>query len=127
MGRLEDLSKGTLVNGIVADKPVTVVDVTWHGADVLTLVYRTGDGQVADRLIYRDEEPNLVIVEEGRPWTFDADGEAFKLASEAKRIDLAYLFDPYVAVSTSLVEPLPRTSLGRRTRSVWGRPLVARR
>ena len=62
---------------------------------------------MAERLVYREDEPRLAIVEEGKPWAFDGDGEAFKLASEAKRIDLAYLFDPYVAVSTSLVEPLP--------------------
>ena len=81
--------------------------MTWHGSEVLTLTYRSADGQVAERLVYRDDEPRLSIVEEGRPWAFEGDGEAFKLASEAKRIDLAYLFDPYVAVSTSLVEPLP--------------------
>ncbi|MEI8334430.1 MAG: helicase-related protein, partial [Chloroflexota bacterium] len=86
---------------------MTVVDVTWHGSEVLTLTYRSADGQVAERLVYRDDEPRLAIVEEGRPWAFDGDGDAFKLVSEAKRIDLAYLFDPYVAVSTSLVEPLP--------------------
>jgi len=86
---------------------VTVVDVSWHGSEVLTLTYRAADGEVAERLIYRDDEPRLSIFEEGKPWGFDGDGEAFKLASEAKRIDLAYLFDPYVAVSTSLVEPLP--------------------
>ena len=86
---------------------VTVVDITMHGSDVLTLTYRTADGMVAERLVYRDDEPRLTIVEEGKPWSFDGDGDAFKLVSEAKRIDLAYLFDPYVAVSTSLVEPLP--------------------
>jgi SNF2 family DNA or RNA helicase len=101
------LTKGALVSGVVADAMVTVVDVTMHGSDVLTLTYRSADGLVAERLIYRDDEPRLTIVEEGKPWAFDGDGEAFKLASEAKRIDLAYLFDPYVAVSTSLVEPLP--------------------
>ena len=30
-----------------------------------------------------------------------------KLASEAYRISLAHLFDPYLAVHTSSVEPLP--------------------
>jgi hypothetical protein len=92
---------------VLADNAVTVVDVTWHGSEVLTLTYRTAEGSVAERLIYREDEPRLAIVEEGKPWAFDGDGEAFKLASEAKRIDLAYLFDPYVAVSTSLVEALP--------------------
>ncbi len=40
-------------------------------------------------------------------WTFDADGALFRLASEAQRIRRAYLFDPLLAVHTSLVEPLP--------------------
>ncbi len=107
IARLEELTKGALVSGVVADATVTVVDITMHGSEVLTLTYRTADGMVAERLVYRDDEPRLTIVEEGKPWSFDGDGEAFKLVSEAKRIDLAYLFDPYVAVSTSLVEPLP--------------------
>ena len=107
IARLEELTKGALIAGVTPDHAVTVVDVSWHGSEVLTLTYRTADSGVAERLIYREDEPRLAIVEEGKPWAFDGDGEAFKLASEAKRIDLAYLFDPYVAVSTSLVEPLP--------------------
>ena len=31
----------------------------------------------------------------------------FRLASEAKRISLAYLFDPFLAVQTSNLDPLP--------------------
>ena len=33
--------------------------------------------------------------------------EKFKLALEAERIRLAYLFDPYVAISSSDIDPLP--------------------
>ncbi len=40
-------------------------------------------------------------------FTWDADGSLFRLVSEAHRIRLAYLFDPRLAVHTSLVEPLP--------------------
>jgi SNF2 family DNA or RNA helicase len=42
-----------------------------------------------------------------RPWSFDGNGDDFKLAVEAKRIDLAFLFDPMMAVHTSTVQPLP--------------------
>lgn len=35
------------------------------------------------------------------------DGSLLRLVSEAKRIRLAYLFDPMLAVRTSLAEPLP--------------------
>ena len=40
-----------------------------------------------------------------RPFT--ADGRLFRLAAEAERIRLAPLFDPYVAVHASRIEPLP--------------------
>ncbi len=43
----------------------------------------------------------------GPRWTFDADGAAFKLASEARRIQLAHLFDPYAGVASSTIRPLP--------------------
>ena len=73
IARLDDLTKGALVTGVVADHAVTVVDVSWHGSEVLTLTYRTADGAVAERLVYRDDEPRLAIVEEGWPWAFDGD------------------------------------------------------
>jgi len=46
-------------------------------------------------------------VELGRPWSFDGNGAAFRLVSEAHRIRLVHLFDPVLAVHTSMVEPLP--------------------
>ena len=58
-------------------------------------------------MLYRHDEPRLELVEEGRPWSFDGDGQLFRLVSEAQRIHLAYLFDPVLAVHTSIVEPLP--------------------
>ena len=58
-------------------------------------------------MLLRDEEINLTVMDNSLPWSFDADGEQMKLASEAYRISLAHLFDPYLAVHTSSVEPLP--------------------
>ena len=46
-------------------------------------------------------------MEQGRPWSFDDDGALFRLVSEAHRIRLAHLFDPVLAVHTSIVDPLP--------------------
>jgi len=76
-------------------------------SDALTLVYRGPNGRVADEILYRHDEPRLEIVELGRPWSFDGDGALFRLVAEAHRIRLAHLFDPVLAVHTSLVEPLP--------------------
>src|SRR5205085_7940980 len=53
------------------------------------------------------DEASIALATIERPWAFDGDGAAFQLACEAKRIDLAFLFDPMMAVHTSNVEPLP--------------------
>ena len=104
---LEQLTPGAIVRGVVPDAAVSVVSVQWHGSDALTLVYREPSGRVADRLVMRSEAFELAIVESGRPWSFEGDGALFRLVSEAQRIRLAHLFDPVLAVHTSLVEPLP--------------------
>ena len=105
--KLEDLQANASVRGILADSLVTVVSVQWFGSEAIELTYKTPVGKVANELLYRDDEPRLEIVEVGRPWSFDGDGALFRLVSEAQRIRLAHLFDPVLAVHTSVVEPLP--------------------
>src|ERR1035437_9874 len=107
MTRLEDLQPTAAVRGILPDQAVTVVSVQWFGSEALELTYKSPLGAVANELLYRNDEPRLDILEHGRPWSFDGDGQLFRLVSEAHRIRLAHLFDPVLAVHTSLVEPLP--------------------
>ncbi len=107
MARLEDLTRDTAVRGILSDALVTVVDVKWIGNAAIELTYKDSTGRLGNELIYRDREATLEVVTSGRPWSFDGDGRMFRLVSEAKRIGMAYLFDPLLAVHTSLVEPLP--------------------
>ena len=107
MSRLEDLTRGASVKGVLPDGLVTVVDVKWIGTIAVELTYKDSAGRLGNELLYRDREPTLDVVTAGHPWSFDGDGALFRLASEAQRIRLAYLFDPLLAVHTSLVEPLP--------------------
>ena len=107
MTRLEDLQPNAAVRGILPDALVTVVSVQWFGSEALELTYKSPTGRVANELLYRHDEPRLEIVEQGRPWSFDGDGALFRLVSEAHRIRLAHLFDPVLAVHTSVVDPLP--------------------
>src|SRR6266852_5243965 len=107
MARLEQLTRGATVKGILPDALVTVVDVQWHGDVAITLTYRDVAGRLGNEILYRDREPSLEIVTVGFPWSFDGDGTLLRLVSEAYRIHLAHLFDPVLAVHTSLVEPLP--------------------
>ena len=107
MARLEDLKEGAQVEGIVPGIAVTVVDIKWHGSDCVELTYKNVDGRPENELLYRENESLLKIVSPGRAWSFDGDGALLRLVSEAHRIRLAYLFDPLLAINTSLVEPLP--------------------
>ena len=107
MARLEELTRGASVNGILPDAMVTVVDVKWHGSNVIELTYKDPAGRLGNELVYRDRESTIGVASAGRPWSFDGDGSLFRLVSEAYRIRLAYLFDPVLAVHTSLVDPLP--------------------
>jgi SNF2 family DNA or RNA helicase len=107
MATLEDLKRGATVKGIVPDCLVTVVDVKWYGSAAVELTYKDPAGKPSVVLLYRDREPALEIGETGRPWSFDGDGKMFRLVSEAQRINLAHLFDPLLAIHTSMVDALP--------------------
>jgi SNF2 family DNA or RNA helicase len=107
MAALEALKPNASVRGILPTSIITVVNVQWFGSEAVELTYKDATGKVANELLYRHDEPRLELVEEGRPWSFDGDGQLFRLVSEAQRIHLAYLFDPVLAVHTSIVEPLP--------------------
>jgi SNF2 family DNA or RNA helicase len=107
MIKLEDLQPNASIRGIIPDALVTVISVQWFGSEALELTYKTPSGKVANELLYRHDEPRLELVEQGRPWSFDGDGALFRLVSEAQRIRLAHLFDPVLAVHTSVVDPLP--------------------
>ncbi len=107
MTKLEELQTDASVRGILPDCQVAVVGVQWHGSDALELTFKDPGGKVGNQLLFRHDEPRLELVAQGRPWSFDGDGALFRLVSEAKRIQLAHLFDPVLAVHTSLVDPLP--------------------
>ncbi|MFQ3672504.1 MAG: helicase-related protein [Aggregatilineales bacterium] len=104
---LEHLQRGVMIRGIVPGQIVTLIDVEWNGSNAVTVVYRQGNGKVGDTLLYRENEPELTIVQPERLWAFDVDGALLRLVSEAYRIHLAHLFDPMLAVHTSMIEPLP--------------------
>jgi len=105
--RLEDLTTGARVQGLLPDRAVTVVQAQWHGDAAITLTFRDEQGRVDHELLYRPDEERLSLIDTGRTWSFDAPGDLFRLASEALRIRLAHLFDPYLAVHTSNLDPLP--------------------
>jgi superfamily II DNA or RNA helicase len=104
---LEDIKPNSQVKGILPSGPVTVLSAQWHGSDVVEVTYRDVSGKLGSELLFRDRQADLEVSAPGHPWAFDADPEMFRLVSEAYRIRMAYLFDPWLAVHLSQVEPLP--------------------
>ena len=107
MTTLEQLTPGASVSGLAPTGAAKVISAEWFGDQAVKLTFEDASGRVAQQLVYRSDEPRLAIVQVGRPWSFDGDGHALRLVSEAYRIRLAHLFDPYLAIHTSRVTPLP--------------------
>lgn len=107
MAKLEELVNNAVVNGVLSGEPITVVSTKWYGTDTIEVFYKTNHGITGSQLLYRDDEPSLAVLEKSLPWSFDVPGDKLRLISESYRIHLAHLFDPYLAVHTSAIEPLP--------------------
>jgi len=110
----DELEAGQRVDGVVPGEAVQLVSVERHGEDVAELIYKTSAGSLGSRVLNRSEAGSLTTaISTARP--FDADATQFKLAAEAQRIQLAGLFDPMLAVTTSDIQPLPH-----QLRAVYG-------
>ncbi|MFD3006629.1 helicase-related protein [Thermus tengchongensis] len=101
----ERVRPGVRLQGLLPGGSVTVEYVRPLG-EALQVTYRDPQGRLGEALLYPEDLAGL-RVEEASRFPLDAPGDLFRLAAEAKRIRLAYLFDPMMAVHTSLVEPLP--------------------
>jgi len=104
---LEDLKPGVRVRGVVPQRAVEVVQARSLGTEAVELTYKDADGRVGQELVFRADADRLELDGESAGWRFTADARLFRLASEALRIRLAYLFDPYLAVHASNLEALP--------------------
>ena len=105
--QLRDFVVGSKVNGLEVGKTVEIVAVKHHGDMVADVTYKDANGNLNGQMVYADQATEMKLSEKALPWSFDADADRMRLVSEAYRIHLAYLFDPYLAVHTSSIEPLP--------------------
>ena len=108
MDSLQELKLGAVVEGLINDRRVTIRAVELHGSSSATVTFKDeSTGRTGEQIVFAADAHKLRAVGAGRQWAFDGDGELFRLAAEAHRIKLAYLFDPLLAVHISNVEPLP--------------------
>lgn len=108
--KLEDLEPGQRLAGIQPDDIVEVIQAKVNGSDSVRLTYQSeSSGDVGQILVYREQENQLQLARRDNQlqWNFSGDGAVFRLVSEAQRIHLAHLFDPFLAIESSSVTPLP--------------------
>ena len=104
--KLEQIAGGMHLTGIETDTAVTIEKAEMVGADTIAIIYRNADSQLREQILQRCDEQKITEAELST-WDFSAKGDEFILALETRRIQLAHLFDPMMAVHTSNIEPLP--------------------
>jgi superfamily II DNA or RNA helicase len=97
---------GASVIGLAGPEPVKIIAIERLTDDSANVTYRTASGP-AERIVFADRIHHMRAVKPGLSFSFDAGPNAFLLAAEARRMRLAYLFDPQAALGTSDVQPLP--------------------
>lgn len=107
MMNFDDIKANSQITGLIPNEVVTVIAVNKTGENALTVFFRKSDGTLAQQMLFQEDLKKLSIAHAGRSWSFDADAKEFKLALEAMRIHLSYLFDPMMAIHSSNIEPLP--------------------
>lgn len=107
MTDLKELIVGQILKGIEPDENVAVIAVDQVSDSTTAITYRRADNTLGERTLYSEDIADIEVVQDEIRWDFSGDPDAFRLAVEAYRINVAHLFDPMMAVHTSNVEPLP--------------------
>ncbi|MDR0399375.1 MAG: helicase SNF2, partial [Treponema sp.] len=104
---LQDIKRGERLKGLIPNEIIQVVSVQPFGEDAVELIYRKNDGSLGQQIVYTNDSSTISPDTGELLWQFDADAAQVRLVSEVYRIKLAHLFDPHLAVHTSLIQPLP--------------------
>ncbi|MGV1010499.1 MAG: hypothetical protein ACOYBY_18175 [Dermatophilaceae bacterium] len=112
--KLDELHTGVRLAGVVPAASVTVLSVQWHGADAVELTYQTTARQLAQRVVFRADEPSLYAAHvTGRP--FDAPRRSLHARRRGPADHAGRPVRPMLAGATSDVQPLPH-----QIRAVYG-------
>ncbi|MDR1901681.1 MAG: DEAD/DEAH box helicase, partial [Treponema sp.] len=103
---LAAIRPGLRLHGIVSGEAVEIVAAMPAGT-AIEIIYRLDNGSISSQVLYEKDLTGLKSEDDGLRWQFTGDAYTSKLAIEAYRIKLAHLFDPHLAVYTSMIEALP--------------------
>jgi len=104
VARLEDIAVGASVSGLAGNATASVVAVKWHGTNAITVTYKNNAGNVAEQILFREDEERLSIEDGSLPWSFDADANLLRLASEAYAYNSLVIAWPDVQAKASEIQ-----------------------
>ena len=111
--RIDELKqRSVLTGGVLGDDPWRLLDIEIVTDDSVNLTLENlRTRRMEKKWLYATplhEVHEIPPDDRSSPaWAMDGDAEQFRLVAEAYRIKLAWLFDPQMAVHTSLIDPLP--------------------
>jgi hypothetical protein len=65
--KLEQIQKNAAIAGLAPGQVVRVVTTEPVGDNALTVYYKTADGTLLERMLFRTDEATLSLAEAGRP------------------------------------------------------------
>ena len=101
-----EIEQGLRLKNVIVNKIVTIRAFDPVSESSATIFYSDESGELGQKIVTSEEVRAYEVVTTGR-WSFTADGEEFRLASEARRVSWAHLFDPFTAVDSAAIDPLP--------------------
>jgi superfamily II DNA or RNA helicase len=99
------LNPNTILHGPVFPEPVQVIVANNRAAGMHIVGRGIKSNQVYDRILTAEQVALLDSSPESEP--FDGSPRKFRLGIEARRLGLAYEYDPYFSLSIARVDPLP--------------------
>ena len=103
--RIDQLKPNIVVRGPILPEPVQIIVTIPMGASVKLVGKGLNTGQVHEPILNHKQLATLEATPEREP--FDGNPQRFRLGIEARRLELAYEYDPYFALSIARVDPLP--------------------
>ncbi|MDI6892286.1 MAG: helicase-related protein [Actinomycetota bacterium] len=105
--QIPDISKDTILEGPFWPERVRVVSTRKIGERVIIEAVGIQTDTFYAPVLSPEDLRKITVLSKTAEAAFTGDAEAFFLSTEAKRIRLAYQFDPLFAVNVSQIDPLP--------------------
>ena len=59
MAKLEEITVGSTVNGIIGNEPVTIVAAQWYGNNVLEITFKNSQSIPGTQFLLREDESHI--------------------------------------------------------------------